>query len=289
MTQHDPEAWLEQARQGLAPREADQARVLAALERRLDLSTSDAASELGAAQRQALNAASPGVPASALGVPSTLLRWALGAIVPIAGVAAISVMLKTRDAEPKQPVLRPATAVTAAISELDVPSAELAQHAEPSAPEPAVQGPTPAPVPAPKEKRAPRKKCRTAQGAERPCTSVKPAETAVAVAPQPTAAAPASSLSEELAALRGAQRALREGRAAEALAVLTSFEQSVPGRGAMQEERNAAATMARCALARQGDATSGSAQELYDGFMQRYPKSAYAARLARTCLVKTPR
>ena len=285
MTQHDPEALLDLARQALAPRDADRARVLSALEQRLDLPSNDIANELARSQRHELHAmqASSASPSLPLGIPSTFLRWALGAVVPLAGVAAVSLLLTTRSVTLRSPVLKPATKITTAAVEPSLPDvldrsiAQLAEASEPKAP-------APEPVAPPKEKKPQRKKCRTAQGSERPCTSSKPAESAIASSSPPPAAAPASSLSKELAALREAQRALREGQPSRALAVLTSFEQANAGPGAMQEERHAAATMARCALA-QGSET----KQLYDDFMQRYPKSAYAARLQRTCLLKSAR
>jgi hypothetical protein len=269
MTQHDPEAWLDLARQGLAPREADQARVLSALEQRLDLPLNEASS----AHRQELNSVPSASPSLGMGAPGMLVRWALGAIVPLAGVAAVGVFLTTRNVTPQAPVLKPATHVAAAVItpelDLSIAQVQVKEISQPKAPEPA--------SPAPKEKKPQRsKKCRTAQGSERPCATTRTTESAIASAPPPE-----SSLSQELAALREAQRALREGRPADALSVLTSFEQAAAGRGAMQEERAAAATMARCALQK--------TKQLYDEFMQRYPKSAYAARLARTCLPKPAR
>lgn len=269
MTQHDPEAWLDLARQALAPREADQARVMSALEQRLDLPADDAGSDLGRAHRQELNSVPGASPSLGMSMPSVWLRWALGALVPLAGIAAVSVFLTTRQVTPRAPVLKPAIKVAAVIApELDLSIAQVKEISQPKAPEPA--------SPAPKEKKPQRKKCRTALGNARPCaTTTKPTESAIASAPQE------SSLSQELAALREAQRALREGRPADALAVLTSFEQAAAGRGAMQEERAAAATMARCSIQK--------TKQLYDEFMTRYPQSAYAARLARTCLPKPAR
>ena len=272
MTQHDPEAFLDLARQALAPRDVDHARVLSLLEQQLDLPSNDAANEL-----HSMQASLPGL---SHGGPSTLLRWALGAVIPLAGVAAVSVLLATRSAAPKVPVLRPVTKSTPAVVETSVLDLSIAQPEEAREPKaPAVE-----PVVPPKEKKPQRKKCRTPQGSDRPCAPAKPTETAIANDPPPSAAAPASSLSKELAALREAQRALREGRAAEALTVLTTFEQGLEGPGAMQEERHAAATMARCALARRGETKT-----LYDDFMQRYPNSAYAQRLQRSCRPKSAR
>lgn len=279
MTQHDPEAWLDLARQALAPCDADRTRVLAALEQRLDLPSNDVPSELARQEHQALHSTQAPASSLPLGIPSALMRWALSAVVPLAGAAAIGLFLTTRSATPKAPVLRPATKVTAAVTEPSLPEVldqTIAQAKETRDPAPTVQ-PT-------KEKKPQRKKCRTAKGTERPCTTVKATETAIASEPPPPAAAPASSLSKELAALREAQRALREGQPAHALSVLTSFEEATPGPGAMQEERHAAATMARCALTARGET-----KQLYDEFMQRYPNSAYAARLQRTCLSKSTR
>jgi hypothetical protein len=71
--------------------------------------------------------------------------------------------------------------------------------------------------------------------------------------------------------------------------VLESFEREVAGGGEMKEERAAAATMARCALAAASDGTEKAdraGRELYDEFIGRYPKSAYATRLRRSCLHK---
>jgi len=278
MTQRDPEAVLDLARHALTPRDADRARVLSALEQRLDLPSNDVANEL--ARGHSVQASAPSLP---LGVPSTFLRWSLGALIPLASVAAVSVLLTTRSIAPKTPALRPAPKITAAAMEPSVPDVldlSIAQLKEVSEP----KVPAPEPVAPAKEKKKQRKKCRTAQGNERPCATAKPTESAIAHVPPPSAATPASSLSKELAALREAQRALREGQAAHALAVLTSFEQANVGPGAMQEERHAAATMARCALAQHGDLA-----KLYDEFMQRYPNSAYAARLQRTCLAQSAR
>ena len=289
MTQHDPEAWLDLARQALSPREADQARVLSALEQRLDLPSNDLPCELARNQRHELHSMQASAASLPLGIPSTFTRWALSAVVPLAGAAVIGLLLVTRSAPPKTPVLRPATKVTAAITEPSLPGAvdqTIAQVKEPTDPERAAPAPTVQPVQPSKEKKPQHKKCRTAKGSERPCAPVKSTETAIASASEapPPAAAPPSALSKELAALREAQRALREGQAAHALSVLTSFEEAAPGPGAMQEERHAAATMARCALAQRSDT-----KQLYDEFMQRYPKSAYAARLQHTCFPKSAR
>jgi hypothetical protein len=287
MTRHDPEAWLDLARQALAPRDADRTRVLAALEQRLDLPSNDVPSELPRNPPQALHSTQAPTSSLPLGIPSAFMRWALSAVVPLAGAAAVGLFLTTRSATPKVPVLKPASSankVTAAVTEPSLPDVldqTIAQVKDAREPKPPEGAPTVQPG---KDKKPQRKKCRNAKGIERPCTTIKSTETAIASEPPPPAATATSSLSRELAALREAQRALREGQAAHALSVLTSFEEAAPGPGAMQEERHAAATMARCALAQRGET-----KQLYDEFMQRYPNSAYAARLQRTCLSKSAR
>jgi hypothetical protein len=261
----ETEAWLERARQGLSPREADQARVLAALEQRLDLPT----------PKHANNVSLP-TPKPSFGLP---VQWLLRTLLPLASLGAVGLYLATHSAPaaappPKRQPVKPVAAVVSA-PPLELSDALRAVQEEPS-PAPAFK-PSEKATDKPEKKAPARKKCRAADGGERPCPSGKSASKTALASAEPAAA---PSLNRELAALREAQRALRHGKAAEALAVLSAFEHDNPGPGAMQEERNAAATMARCALAQQPEAS----RELYDAFVQRYPKSAYAARLHRTCL-----
>jgi hypothetical protein len=288
MTQLDseglPTAILERAREALSPRDADQARVLSALEQRLGLPPHVShlpdnnpqpersnSGELGGATMKMLEAKRFGL------FNMSMPRWAASALIPLAGVAAISIFVANRSshpqaAVPKRQATRPAAAAVTETSLPDALDLALAQ-AEIKTPKPA-ERPVDA---APADKKPPRKKCRAANGVERPCApTTKPTPTAVASASPP----PAASLSKELAALREAQQALRKGQPTQALEVLTRFEHEAPGPGAMQEERFAAATMARCALS----AATGS--ELYTQFTQRYPNSAYSARVRRLCLPK---
>jgi hypothetical protein len=284
MTQLDSEAWLERAREALAPREADQARVLSALERQLHLpphgpdihAESSNSVEIGSGTLKKLAPKRFGL------FNMSVSRWAASALVPLAGVAAVSVFVATRSTHPAAPIQkRQATRpIAAAVTQTSLPDAidlALAQ-AEIKAPKPAERPVDAAPAEK-NEKKSPRKKCRAANGSERPCANARPTPTAVASATPPAAAGP-SSLSKELAALREAQQALRKGQPAQALEVLSRFEHEAPGPGAMQEERFAATTMARCAL----NAHSGS--ELLKEFTQRYPNSAYSARVRRLCLPK---
>jgi hypothetical protein len=297
MTHLDSEAWLERAREALAPRETDQARVLAALEQRLQLPehtperSNSVEPNSGAMQNLAPKAfLKPGF--LKVGATSTLVRWALRALVPVAAVGAISVMVVTthngQHRAPNAKASRQATRpVAAAVTQASLPEAldlalAQAQAEVTSKPEPRPAEPAPHAPHSPTEKKPARKKCRAANGSERPCATSGPTPTALASAP-PTAATPVASISKELAALREAQAALRKGHPDQALDVLTRFEREAPGPGAMQEERNAAATMARCTLSK---TQNGNTRELYDGFVRRYPNSAYAARLRRICSAK---
>lgn len=296
MTQLDSEAWLERAREALSPGEADQARVLAALEKQLHLPrsarSSHEASGLEAERSNSIELAgalkklTPArLSAFKWRASSTLWRYAVSALVPLAGVAAISVFVATRSSGPTSPPVQRQAArpVAAALTQPSLPDAlELALAQADVKETKAVERPQAVPEAKPSEKKPARKKCRAANGSERPCTTSKPGPSALADAAPPSAAAPAGSLSQELAALRGAQQALRKGQPAQALELLTRFERESKGPGAMQEERSAAATMARCALAGSNHATS----ELYAAFTQRYPNSAYAARVRRLCSAK---
>jgi len=132
-------------------------------------------------------------------------------------------------------------------------------------------------APKPERKKPARKKCRAADGGERPCPSPA-APTALAMAESDDPGEPAgSSLRLELEALRGAERALRERQPAAALALLEDLERTLSGGGLMREERFAAATMARCAL----DANAGPT--LLQHFTHHFPSSAYAARVRQGC------
>lgn len=285
MTQLDSEglstAILERAREALSPRETDQARVLSALEQQLDLPPRSPeiertnSVELGSGTMQKLAPKSFGL--LKLGVS----RWAASVMLPLVGVAAISVFVVNRSTHPAAAVPKRPTAtrqVAAAVTQTSLPEAidmALAQ-AELTKPLDAVP-PEKREKNEKNDKKPARKKCRAANGSERPCaTTSKPTATAMASASPP----PAASLSKELAAVREAQQALRKGQPAQALEVLTRFEREAPGPGAMQEERFAAATMARCAL------SSRTGSELFAQYTQRYPNSAYSARVRALCLPK---
>jgi len=84
-------------------------------------------------------------------------------------------------------------------------------------------------------------------------------------------------LAVELRALRNAERALREGRPGLALAFLNDLDRQVP-HGDLTEEREATATLARCA---RGDGPFGV--NLGEPITARYPTSVYRARVEQAC------
>ncbi|HVZ85973.1 MAG TPA: hypothetical protein VHG72_03340 [Polyangia bacterium] len=96
------------------------------------------------------------------------------------------------------------------------------------------------------------------------------------VAPKP-ASSPAESLAIEVRALRNTERALRDGQPGLALAFLQELDRAVP-KGQLTEERDAAATLARCA---RGDHPFGV--NLADDFAQHHPDSVYRARVEQAC------
>lgn len=85
------------------------------------------------------------------------------------------------------------------------------------------------------------------------------------------------SLAIEVRALRNAERALRDGNPGLALAFLRELDRQVPN-GQLSEERDAAATVARCAG---GDQPFGV--NLAEEFAARHPSSVYCARTEQAC------
>jgi hypothetical protein len=87
----------------------------------------------------------------------------------------------------------------------------------------------------------------------------------------------ASSLDAELRALRNVERALRDREPGLALALLEELDRAVP-RAQMREERDATATIARCALRRVPFGV-----DLAEEFAERHIDSAYLERVRQVC------
>ncbi|HLK92479.1 MAG TPA: hypothetical protein VKZ18_21465 [Polyangia bacterium] len=96
-------------------------------------------------------------------------------------------------------------------------------------------------------------------------------------APRPT-----DSLELEVLGLRNAERALRDGNPGLALAFLDELDRQVP-RGQLTEERDAAATLARCT---RGDHPFGL--NLGQDFIGRHPGSVYRSRVEQACGATDP-
>jgi hypothetical protein len=91
------------------------------------------------------------------------------------------------------------------------------------------------------------------------------------------AASEPESLAIEVQALRNAERALRDGAPGLALTFLQELDRRVP-RGRLTEERDAAATLARCM---RGDRPFDV--DLAADFVGRYPRSVYRPRVEQAC------
>lgn len=87
-----------------------------------------------------------------------------------------------------------------------------------------------------------------------------------------------ASLEKEVRGLRSVERALRDGQAALALALLGELDRDVP-HGKLIEERDATAAIARCAL---GDVPFDV--DLAEIFASKHPGSVYLERVRRSCV-----
>jgi hypothetical protein len=94
----------------------------------------------------------------------------------------------------------------------------------------------------------------------------------------PVEPARSSELSLEARALSQVQRAVREGRSGEALALLDQQEREFP-RGELRQERVAARVVALCANGKRSEARALAAT-----FLARSPRSPLAARMRAICL-----
>jgi hypothetical protein len=92
----------------------------------------------------------------------------------------------------------------------------------------------------------------------------------------PSAVSSRAAFDDEVIQLRRVQRALREGNARLALALLEDLDRAVP-QGRLGEERAAANTLARCALG------VGPPPVLATDFAARFPNSVYGVRVRQAC------
>jgi hypothetical protein len=95
--------------------------------------------------------------------------------------------------------------------------------------------------------------------------------------PQPEPSATPDPLAAEAAALREAQRALRDGRASHAIELLAAQDARF-ARGSLQQERAAARVLALCQAGSRDRARAEAAQ-----FASRWPRSALLSRVQAAC------
>jgi hypothetical protein len=242
-------ALLDAARDGDGPTQGDQARVRAAVARRLLLG------------------------AAAAGVTGAVARTAPGAL----GKAALPMSLTAKVVLPA--VLATAVGAGMAIHTFDSPRAErqaevpssLALRRPPVTPTSSTTRVAPAATTATTEPattasvrpRAPTKAVTTATIA--PAPSVRPAER------------PASEVGSEVLLIEGAHAALRAGNAERALDLLDEHARRFPS-GALGEERDAARVACLCAAGRTADAASAR-----DRFLRAFPDSPQAAGVQSSC------
>jgi hypothetical protein len=147
------------------------------------------------------------------------------------------------------------------------PRAPIARVTAPRTPEPAAPAPVTV-VPAPPAPTASLAASRPAPARFAPETTGE-TRTAPAAGTEP--------LRLETAALRAAQRALRDGDGPRALGLLDQQDAQFAG-GVLQEERAAARVLALCASRREGEARAAAR-----AFGQRWPGSALLARVRSSC------
>jgi len=228
---------LEQARRGLAPSAADARRVRAGV--------AAAISGIGPGTPD------PGAPGSAGEAVASSVVAKLVVAGAVAAAAALGYVAGHRAGVSEERARAVGASPVAAAS-----SGAMAQLSPVPLPPAASALPQPIPGPAP----------RSAGSVVSPRPSVAPS----------AAASGRAAFDEEVIQLRRVQRALREGNARLALALLDDLDRAVP-QGRLGEERAAAGVMARCALG------VGPPSVVADDFAKRFPNSVYAARVQQAC------
>jgi hypothetical protein len=251
MERLDPELarLVEKAREGEDPTAEDRDRNRNALARRVGgaallgataMATSDVAAHVASATKGAAVAAKAGIP--------TALALALKVGAPLVLVGVVGTALLPRIVG-RQATSAPDVAPGPTALAEDVPTRASD----------AVVEATPAPEP-PSE----------------PAPVAKPAAAAVGPAAPPSAVR-APALSEEVALLQRAERALRDGKPDQALSVLSEHARQFP-KGELRAERTAARIAALCALHRQAEARRDAVV-----FLRQWPGSPLAAQVRASC------
>jgi len=262
----DAKALIEQGRSGSEPSAHDKARVRARLVTELGVGAFASAAIVGAAA----GSASIGATSAKLakGASGWWLKAALAVSVATGGSLALYAAQPHDDAARRPPAAREASPSPEPLSSARPSVIQLDSKASPGVGlEPNGAAAVSAAEPAP----AARKRARHARSVS--------SEPAAAATPSSTVAPPAApSLGDELALLARAQRALREGRAAEALTLARRHALDFPA-GALGEEREGIEALALCMLGERAEASARA-------FLARAPSSPLAARVRKECGVK---
>lgn len=210
----------------------------------------------------------------ASGVPSPVLDtkpllapsagWGLG-LVSMALIAVVGASLAVVGARPDplaaNPGLIPAPEWPAVQDPSPEPETEVVEHQPLS--EPAVAAPA---QPAPSSRAKPRRSSKPKPLRLKPDSKEKPE-------PKPE---PELGFADELALMRTVSQALARGNTARASTLLRQHERQFP-KGALLEERNAAAVRIACA---RNDAGAGAKRAAFE---KRWPKSMHAAAIRTAC------
>ena len=134
-----------------------------------------------------------------------------------------------------------------------------------------------APAPAPSRAALAEESPRPADVAPPRAPVARARDAAARPAPPPAPASAAESLAKEVTALRGVERALRDGQPGLAFALLQELDRTIPD-GKLREEREATEAIARCALGR-----IPLGIDLAADFAEHHPDSVYLKRVEQSC------
>lgn len=266
-TELDDELLLARARRALSPRDADEARVLQALEARLGPLGAESAKP---PTSQGASASQPTPAPLQLALSTPLVKSLLGAAL-IGALGGTGFWLAGAE-RPRVEAPPPSAA------RQDVRAPEVTPPASAEQPSRAPEPEQPAAAPDQLAPETPHKPLKAARAPQRRTAHAALAPSALPAHDATLAArVDATSLRAELEMVARAERALRAGDARGARQLIEDFERAAQGGGKLHEERSAAKTLAECAL------TPARRPQLLREFEGRYPGSAYAARLRRGC------